>query len=115
MKKRDKSKIENQLRAEREKTEGTLKLDLEPAEISGDEADVATGIEQQDMALKMNERSLKRLKDIDGALVRLAHDEHFGECEKCSEEIEVKRLLALPTVRVCIDCAQAEEKANRHK
>lgn len=115
MRKRDKAKIEEQLLEEREKAAATIQPVVEPSEVSGDEADISSGIEQQDMALKINERSLKRLKDIDTALARLKNDESFGDCTTCGEEIEVKRLLAVPTVRICIDCAQAEEKANRHK
>ena len=115
MKKRDKTKIESQLLEEREKASSTLQLDLEPTEVSGDEADISSNLEQQDMKFKMNERTLKRIKDIDVALARLKGDDTFGECDKCGDEIEVKRLLAVPTVRVCIDCAQAEEKANRYK
>lgn len=115
MKKRDKGKIRDQLLEEREKAAGTLHIDIEPASVSGDEADISSGIEQQDMMLKINERSMKRIKDIDDAVARLEHDDTFGDCDSCGEEIEVKRLLALPTVRTCIDCAQAEEKANRYK
>ncbi|QSB14842.1 TraR/DksA C4-type zinc finger protein [Natronosporangium hydrolyticum] len=46
----------------------------------------------------------QRLADVDMALERIAHG-NYGSCERCSESIAPKRLLALPAARTCIACA----------
>ncbi len=45
----------------------------------------------------------ERAADIDEALDRIARGT-FGFCDECHRRIPLKRLRALPTVRLCIDC-----------
>ncbi len=40
----------------------------------------------------------RTLQDID--------DPEFGHCLECGEEINIKRLIALPESKLCISCAQ---------
>jgi len=36
--------------------------------------------------------------------------EDGGYCEACGSEIAVARLLAMPTTRLCVDCAEKQEQ-----
>jgi DnaK suppressor protein len=54
-----------------------------------------------------NERSLLQL--IDDALARIRDDE-FGECVHCHEELQQKRLEAVPWTRYCIVCQEKQEQ-----
>ena len=37
----------------------------------------------------------------------------FGDCEECNEEISEARLKAVPDCRLCINCAEREEKIRK--
>ena len=54
-----------------------------------------------------NERQI--LQMVDGALVRI-RDGSFGECIACGEEINPKRLEAVPWTRHCIECQEKLEQ-----
>jgi DnaK suppressor protein len=54
-----------------------------------------------------NERSLLQL--VDDALTRMRGD-GFGECVSCHEELQQKRLEAVPWTRYCITCQEKKEK-----
>ncbi len=54
-----------------------------------------------------NERQL--LQMVDGALDRI-REGSFGQCISCSEEINPKRLEAVPWTRHCIACQEKLEK-----
>src|SRR5208337_5411830 len=54
-----------------------------------------------------NDRAL--LQMVDGALARL-REGSFGECVHCGNEINAKRLEAVPWTRHCIDCQEKAEK-----
>lgn len=34
----------------------------------------------------------------------------YGKCENCSKQIEVGRLLAMPTARLCVNCSKKTSK-----
>lgn len=34
----------------------------------------------------------------------------YGKCEKCGQQIELKRLLAMPTASLCLSCSQKSSK-----
>jgi len=113
MRKREKSKIKEMLITERDQLQNMLQNTEIPAvDVSGDDADISSNITSQDITLKINERTTVRLKQINAALLRV-EEEGFGVCGLCDEEIDVKRLLALPTVTVCVDCASVQEKHQR--
>lgn len=46
----------------------------------------------------------RHLTDLDDALDRLETGD-YGRCERCGDAIAVDRLLARPTARTCIGCA----------
>lgn len=54
-----------------------------------------------------NERQL--LQMVEGALTRI-HEGHFGQCISCGNDINPKRLEAVPWTRHCIVCQEKLEK-----
>jgi len=54
-----------------------------------------------------NERHL--LQMVEGALARM-REGTFGECISCGQEINAKRLEAVPWARHCIECQEKLEK-----
>ena len=65
-------------------------------------------MQAQAMSLETKRRREIQLTRIDSALQRLANDE-FGDCVRCGEAIESKRLDFDPSVLVCIECATEED------
>jgi DnaK suppressor protein len=55
-----------------------------------------------------NDRSLLQL--VDDALARINNDNGFGECVSCHEELQQKRLEAVPWTRYCIICQEKMEQ-----
>ena len=79
-------------------------------------------IDMLDQAAVENERAMgevnrnrdsAQLVEVRKAFVRLDQNE-FGYCEKCGDDIGVKRLLFNPTFALCIECADLKEK-RRHE
>src|SRR2546429_7738979 len=56
-----------------------------------------------DLAQKSRDRAL--LASVDAALKRI-NEGTFGNCLNCGQEINAKRLEALPWVRYCITCQE---------
>ena len=54
-----------------------------------------------------NERQL--LQMVEGALSRI-HEGSFGQCISCGQEINAKRLEAVPWTRHCIECQEKLEQ-----
>jgi len=54
-----------------------------------------------------NDRGLLQL--VDDALARMREDS-FGECISCHQEIQTKRLEAVPWTRYCITCQEKKEQ-----
>ena len=56
------------------------------------------------------EEQLKRTNtSIKKALSRIAKGT-YGKCEKCSKQIEIARLLAMPTAQYCLSCSKKSSK-----
>jgi DnaK suppressor protein len=55
-----------------------------------------------------NDRSLLQL--VDDALARKKKDNGFGECISCHQELQQKRLEAVPWTRYCITCQEKMEQ-----
>jgi DnaK suppressor protein len=58
--------------------------------------------------LRIRDRENKLIKKIKKALDRIETGT-FGACEKCGEDITLKRLKARPVTTQCIDCKTQEE------
>jgi CBS domain-containing protein/RNA polymerase-binding transcription factor DksA len=73
-----------------------------------DFADQGTGQRTVDLLERIDERSARRLADLDRALDRAAQG-RLGACEDCGGPIPKARLRALPATTRCIACARAAE------
>ena len=77
-----------------------------------DESDKASSATTQKIAYRILERDRNLLKKIEKALAKCEKGE-FGICEKCEEDIDVKRLKARPVTTLCIDCKEDEERMEK--
>jgi DnaK suppressor protein len=60
------------------------------------------------MELAIRERDRILLLSLREALVRIERG-RFGICESCGGAISIKRMLANPAAKVCIECKAQEE------
>ena len=72
-------------------------------------ADMATDTQQQDMSLLFMQNENVRLQDIEEALERI-HEDRFGLCEECEQEIALERLRAIPYAPLCMECKRRQEE-----
>jgi len=77
-----------------------------------DLGDQATAEMDRNFMLRLRGRERKLLKKIDEAIERIDRNV-FGICEKCGEEIDIRRLEARPVTTMCIDCKILEEEEER--
>ncbi len=70
--------------------------------------------QETDIALELRNRDRERklIKKIDETLARIDAGD-YGYCDKCGEEIGIKRLEARPTATLCIDCKTLEEQREK--
>jgi RNA polymerase-binding transcription factor DksA len=71
----------------------------------GEQADVASDVEEASMDLTLEKIEEIRLGDVEAALRRLKVGT-YGTCEICKRPIGVDRLVALPWTPYCIRCSQ---------
>jgi len=74
-----------------------------------DEVDQANADIEQNMRMQLKNRENFALKSINQALKRI-DEGHYGQCESCEENIEIRRLQARPTTTLCIACKEEQEK-----
>jgi len=77
-----------------------------------DEIDQASSEYTQSMIFRLRDREKFLLAKIDKALARIESGT-FGICEKCEEEISMKRLEARPVTTLCIRCKEEQEQKER--
>jgi DnaK suppressor protein len=70
-----------------------------------DEGDSANTALAREIDLSKRSRDRALLSAVDTALKRMS-DGTFGECLNCGQEINAKRLEAIPWVRYCITCQE---------
>ena len=58
---------------------------------------------------RLSENQRRELALIDGALARIDEGE-YGVCIDCGQEIDPRRLAALPYALLCTECAQGRER-----
>ena len=78
--------------------------------VSADFAEQANETSNDQVVEALDYEAKLEMAQIKRALQRI-EDGSFGYCEKCGEEINVKRLQAIPYVANCIDCATQLEQA----
>ena len=86
----------------------------DPRDKPSDEMEEASLTSDMGFTLRIRDREAKLIKKVSDALERL-EDETFGICGECGEEIPLKRLMARPVTRLCIDCKKAQEAEERTK
>jgi DnaK suppressor protein len=79
-----------------------------PKENFPDPTDRASLESDRNFMLRIRDRENKLIKKIKKALERIDSGT-FGVCEKCGEDISIKRLKARPVTTNCIDCKTKEE------
>ena len=78
-------------------------------DVSQDPADKASNSYTKELLFSQSTNERNTLKLIDEALERIA-DGAFGECLNCGEEIQPKRLDAIPWTPHCIKCQELQEQ-----
>ncbi|MBI4211535.1 MAG: RNA polymerase-binding protein DksA [Deltaproteobacteria bacterium] len=86
-------------------------LGFEQADLP-DEVDLASSEAGQSLNLRLRDRELVLLKKIEKALEKIAKGD-FGVCDRCGEEIGVKRLEARPVAELCIRCKEELERVEK--
>jgi len=81
-------------------------------EMVGDEADLASAHISQTQALNQRDKFLAKIKEIDEALARLENGT-YGVCEETEEDIEDKRLVAIPWTRLSLEGAEVREREQK--
>ena len=72
---------------------------------------MAQSLEQMDRDTSLAEQERREMLAIERALAKMSTGS-FGVCEDCSEEIPPKRLIAIPSARLCAHCQAFEERLN---
>ena len=78
-------------------------------ETTSDELDRVQNANDRDYAMSNLERSSSRLGEVRAALRRIAAGT-FGVCDGCEENINLKRLAAVPWASYCIVCQEAADR-----
>ena len=112
MKKKDKEFFKEYLTERLEdllnQADNTVSGMTETKENFPDPTDRASLETDRNFMLRIRDRENKLIKKIKKALDRI-EDETFGLCEKCGDDITIKRLKARPVTTQCIDCKTEEE------
>jgi DnaK suppressor protein len=74
-----------------------------------DEGDLATISHDRELLYHLHESDFQRLRCIQKALKALDRGQ-YGDCVRCGEDINEKRLLAVPWAAMCIRCQEETEK-----
>lgn len=74
-----------------------------------DPVDLAVRNYSKNVMLAVSENESKQLTLIDEALLRMEDDE-YGLCQNCENDINPKRLAAIPWARYCLNCQELLEQ-----
>lgn len=104
-------KIKARLIEERDTIIGKLSnndLSVDASE-TPDPVDLAVRNYSKNVMLAVSENESRQLTMINEALERIEDDE-YGLCQNCENNVNVKRLNAIPWARYCLDCQQLVEQ-----
>src|SRR5213080_1762903 len=76
-----------------------------------DEGDLATISHNKELLYNLHESDFARLRLIEEAIKALDRGQ-YGECVRCGNDINEKRLLAVPWAALCIHCQEETEMAD---
>ena len=74
-----------------------------------DEGDLAAISHERDILYNLHESDYAHLRYIEDAMKAMDRGE-FGECVRCGEDINEKRLEAVPWATMCIRCQEETER-----
>src|SRR5262245_20103133 len=74
-----------------------------------DVADKASNSYTKEFLFSLSNTERDMLQLVDEALVRIG-DRSFGVCVSCEDEMDKKRLEAIPWAKHCIECQQKQEQ-----
>lgn len=74
-----------------------------------DPVDLAVRNYSKNVQLAVSENESRQLTLIDQAIMRI-DDEEYGLCQNCDNDINPKRLAAIPWARYCLNCQELLEK-----
>jgi len=94
-------------RAEKENLNMSSNFEQSHAEI----IDMAQTLEQMDRDASLAEQERREMHAVERALAKMSTG-NFGICEDCAEEIPSRRLMAIPSARLCANCQAYEERQN---
>lgn len=83
---------------------------------AADEVDAVVQNLQDNLNIQLHERDHQSLLLIENALSKFS-SETYGQCERCEDHIDIRRLKARPLATLCISCMEENEnsrKAGRH-
>ncbi len=79
-----------------------------------DSVDQAAADADRTIQMRMKDRDLAMVHQIDAALRRIDAGT-YGMCERCDDKIQPARMKAFPLTTLCIDCkAELESEGNRY-
>jgi len=73
-----------------------------------DENELASRVAEENLSNALYSRLCRRMEEFRKAMRRL-DDNDYGVCVACGEAIDLLRLLAMPTVTLCILCQEDSE------
>ncbi|MFZ0863509.1 MAG: TraR/DksA family transcriptional regulator [Candidatus Sulfotelmatobacter sp.] len=79
--------------------------------VAADVIDRAASTYTKDLLFRQSTNEKQLLRMVEEALRRV-HDGSFGQCLSCGNEINPKRLEAVPWTRYCIACQEKIERAS---
>lgn len=80
----------------------------EDSTVDNHPADLGTEMFEREKDLGLRSNALRRMRDIDVALERMAAGT-YGVCEECGGPIGMERLEVMPSATTCIQCQQGRE------
>jgi len=101
---RRRSAIEQTQRLARGELEALCAAERDPEMEEGAQAE-----HEQYTLARLTEAQRGAVEAIDAALARMSRGE-FGACADCQQEIDPRRLAALPTTVLCGECARRREQ-----
>lgn len=90
-------------------TEAELSSRERDLEATQDPADMAANAYTKELLISMSANDRSMLQLIDEALLRVEKGE-YGECVNCGEQVQIKRLDAVPWARYCLKCQDLQER-----
>lgn len=84
-------------------------ISFSPSATSGDTADMSIALSEEKMKVLEQDRLRKKLDAVKIVLNRIETNPNFAKCDDCGDEIELKRLLFMPTARRCVFCQENSE------